>query len=319
MNKNTFFSFSRLFYGITIILFLLPIFIKDPYFLHIIIMTMLNMILALSLNLLMITGQVSIAHAAFMGIGAYSSTLLVMRAGFSFWLALPLSGVFASLISVLIGSFTLKMKGIYFAMATFAFGEIIRMVFIGWVELFGGANGITNIPPPEPISIPGLGIIEFYSKSSYFYLVALVLLATIFIMVRLERSKIGRILKVIQERDLLAECIGLDIMKFKIFSFALSSFLAGVAGGLYAHLFRYIGPQSFTFWESVQFIVFVVVGGVGTVLGPICGAAFLTVLPEALRFTVEYQTLIYGVVLVLVLLFMPEGILGMMRRIIPKL
>lgn len=303
-------------YGLGILLCLtIPSITRDPYFVHIIILIMIYVSLALSLNLLMITGQVSIAHAAFMGIGAYTSALLVMRLNFPFWLALPLSGLVTAIISLFIGLLTLKMKGIFFALATFAFNEILRMIFIGWKDLFGGANGITDIPPPGPITVPGILTLNFDSKFDYFYLVACFMIITVFIIVRIFRSRIGLILRAIEEGDLLTECLGLSIMRFKIIAFVLSSFIAGVAGCLYAHYLHYICPQDFSFWVSVDVIIFTVVGGVGSILGPMITCVILTIIPEFLRFTVEYQTLIFGFVLILALLLMPQGIGGLIKHI----
>jgi len=315
-NKRKKTAFMYIAYGLSACLFLgIPHIIKDPYFMHIIIISIINVCLALSLNLIMITGHVSLAHGAFLGIGAYTSTLLVTRLGISFWCALPLAALMAGLVSFFLGLVTLKLTGIYFALATFAFNEILRMIFIGWGNLFGGASGITDIPPPGPISIPGLVTIQFNTKFTYFYIAALFLMLTFFIITRLHRSRTGLIFKAIEEGELLTECLGTNTMKFKIFAFVISSFIAGLAGSIYAHYLHYICPQDFSFWESVNVLVFTVVGGVGTILGPILGSTLLTIVPEFLRFTVEYQTLLYGLILILALLFMPRGIHGLLKTI----
>lgn len=282
----------------------------QPYFFHILIVTMFNIILALALNLIMRTGQVPLCMAAFMGIGAYTSTLLVMRVHLPFWLSLPTAGVIGGLSGVLIGWPTLRIKGIHFAMATFAFGEIIRLIFIGWVSLFGGANGISGIPAPEPIQIPYLFMMEFESKISYYYLVLIFLLLSVVIFYRLTYSRIGRACKAIEESELLSECMGINSMHFKIFAFTLASAVAGMVGALYAHYIHFIGPQQFGFWNSVEYIIFVIIGGVGTFAGPIIGATFLTFLPEFLRIAELWEVVIYGLALVLTILFMPQGIKG---------
>lgn len=292
---------------------LFPVVVRDPYLLQIGVMILLNVILASSLNLVMMTGQIPISHAAFMGLGAYASALVVTRAGISFWVALPLAGIIAAGIGALLGLATLKARGIYFAMATFAFGEVVRMVFIGWVSVFGGANGITNVPAPAPIALPWGGGMDFTSKRGFYWLTLAVTLAVVWCSGRLVRSRVGSLLRSLHDSESLAESVGVRSMRLKCAVFALACGASGLAGSLYAHHFRYISPQSFTFVESVQVIVFVVVGGGGTVAGPILGAAFLTVLPELLRSAVEYQRLIFAVVLIGTLLFCPRGIVGLLE------
>ena len=308
---------KKFFYLMGLFLFLLciPLITKDPYHLHILITTMFHIILALGLNFVMNTAQIPLCQAAFMGIGAYASTLLVMRLHFSFWLSLPMAGILATLLGVIVGLPTLRIKGIYFAMATFAFGEIIRLLFVGWTGLFGGANGITAIPPPNPIPLPFLGQIEFENKVSYYYFTLVVLTLCLIVIYRITHSRVGRACTAIREADLLAQCTGIDIMGFKVFAFALNSFFAGIVGAMYAHYFHFIGPQDFTFWQSVEYLVFIVMGGSGTLGGPIIGSIFLTFLPEFLRMAVEFQVVLYGLALILVLLFMPQGIMGLIVKV----
>ncbi len=304
--------------GVILLALAVPLFVQDPYRLHIAIVTMMHIILALGLCFVMNTAQVPLCQAAFVGIGAYFSTLLVMKLSLSFWLALPIAGVLAGLIGIIIGVITLRIKGIYFAMATFAFGEIVRLIFIGWVSLFGGANGISSIPPPNPIEIPHLFKLEFQAKMPNYYLTLVVLLVCLLVIYRLNHSRIGRGITAIRESDRLAECMGIDTMRYKVLAFALNSFFAGVVGSFYAHYVHFIGPQDFTFSQSVEYIVFVITGGTGTIGGPVIGSIFLTILPEFLRVAVEYQVVIYGLALMLVILFMPKGIMGLWSRIMAR-
>lgn len=229
--------------GLSLFLLCIPFITRDPYHLHILIITMFNIILALGLNFVMNTAQVPLCQAAFMGIGAYTSTLLVMRLHFSFWLSLPMAGIFGGILGIIVGLPTLRIKGIYFAMATFAFGEIIRLLFIGWTGLFGGANGISAIPSPHPIPLPFLGQIVFESKIPYYYLTLVVLALLLVIIFRMTHSRIGRACTAIRESDLLAQCTGIDIMGYKLFAFTVNSFFAGIVGAMYAHYFHFIGPQ----------------------------------------------------------------------------
>jgi len=297
--------------GACLLFFVIPtVFRGQQYFFHILIITMFHIILALALNFIMRTGQVPLCLAAFMGIGAYTSTLLVMRLNLSFWISLPTAGAIAGCVGILIGWPTLRIKGIHFAMATFAFGEIMKLIFIGWVDLFGGANGISGIPAPTAIHIPSLFKIEFETKFSYYYLVLIFLLLTVVIFYRLTYSRIGRACLAIEESDVLSECIGIDTMRYKIFAFTAAAIFAGMIGAFHAHYIHFIGPQQFGFWNSVEYIVFVIIGGVGTFVGPIIGAAFLTVLPEFLRVAELWEVAFYGLALMFTILFMPKGLKG---------
>ena len=300
--------------------FVIPVtFRGQQYFFHILIITMFHIIMALALNLIMRTGQVPLCLAAFMGIGAYTSTLLVMKLNLSFWISLPVAGVTAGIVGILIGWPTLRIKGIHFAMATFGFGEVMRLIFIGWVSLFGGANGISGIPAPNPMPIPFIFRIEFETKFSYYFLVLVFLLLTVVIFYRLTYSRIGRACLAIEESDVLSECIGIDSMRFKLFAFTVAALFAGLVGAFHAHYIHFIGPQQFGFWNSVEYIVFVIIGGVGTFVGPIIGAIFLTVLPEFLRVAELWEVAIYGMALMFTILFMPQGLKGFADTLVSRL
>ena len=290
----------------------------QPYIFHILIITMFHIVLALSLGLVMRTGQVALCLAAFVGIGAYTSTILVMKLHLSFWVSMPLAGLSAGIIGFLIGLPTLKIKGIYFALATFAFGEILRLIFIGWVDLFGGANGVSGIPAPDPIKIPYLFTLKFESKFSYYYLVLILLLFALVVFYRLMYSPFGRACKAIEESEALSECTGINSMKYKIMAFTVATIFAGLVGALHAHYSHFVGPQAFGFWSSVRYIVFVIIGGVGTYVGPIIGAVFLTFLPEFLRVAEAWEVIIYGLVLMFTILFFPNGIKGLLDNLISR-
>jgi len=261
------------------------------------------------LNLIMTTGQLSIGHAAFMGIGAYTCVTLVMKYQWSFWLGWVAAGSLSGIMAWILGRITLRIKGVFFAILTFAFGEIVRMIFVN-VKYLGGVSGIMGIPPPTPINIPGLFRVSFENKTYFYYLVLVFSLICMTIYFRLTKSQIGKVLKSISEADLLAQCCGINIMKYKLFAFVLASVWAGMIGGLYAPYFTYISPHSFTFIESIDFIIINVVGGVGTLSGPIFGALFLIGMPEIFRFAKEYELIIYAISLILVLFFVPRGIAG---------
>jgi branched-chain amino acid transport system permease protein len=297
-----------------VFLFLIPVIWPDEFYLNVIISTYLSTILAVSLNLIIRTGKLSIAHAAFMGIGAYTSAMTVMRLGFPYPLALVTSGLIAGAIALLVGRLLLPLRGVYFVLVTFAFGEVVRLFFVNMIEPFGGPTGIINIPPPKITFLPGYTI-TFLSKASYYYLVLIVLLITVLMIRRIFQSNIGKAMDCTREAEQLAECTGINTFQCKMIAFGLGSFFAGLAGSLFAHYYRYISPESFTFWESVHLIVINVVGGMSGIAGPILGSIFLVPLPEFLRGFVEYQRVLYGLILLLVLLFMPIGLLGMLNKV----
>jgi len=295
-----------------VLLFTYPSLVNyDSFFLHTMIYFLFFMILGAGLNLLMTTGQLSIGHAAFMGIGAYTCVILVTRHGWSFWLAWAACGVLSGVMAFLLGRLTLRIKGVFFAILTFAFGEIIRMIFVN-VKYFGGVNGISGIPVPNSINL-GFLQFSFASKAEFYYLVLVFSLICMIMYFRLVGSQVGIVLKSINGTDLLAQCCGIDIMKYKVFAFVLGAVWAGMVGGLYAPYFTYISPHSFTFVESVDFIIISVVGGVGALSGPLFGSLFLIAVPEVFRFAKEYELIIYALSLIAVLFFLPRGIGGVME------
>jgi branched-chain amino acid transport system permease protein len=303
---------------LAILLFFLPVFSSDEFYLNIVISIYLQIILAVSLNLIIKTGKLSFAHAAFMGIGGYTSAMLVMRLKLPFILCLPLSGVMAAAVAYVVGRVLLKLEGVYFVLVTFAFGEVVRLFFVNLVVPFGGPTGITNIPAPVITFFPGYTM-TFLSKASYYYLVFIVMLITLLIIRRIFRSAIGKMMDCTRETEHLAEFTAIDTFQCKMFAFVVGSFFAGLAGSLYAHYYRYISPESFTFWETVNLVIINVVGGMGGILGPILGAIFLVPLPEFLRGFVEYQRVLYGLILILTLCFMPAGMLGPLGKIANRL
>jgi branched-chain amino acid transport system permease protein len=258
----------------------------------------------------MSTGQLTLGHAAYMAVGAYASTLLTMKIGLSFWLAFPLAGLISSLVALLIGYPTLRIKGVYFAIITFAFAEIVRLLIVHWPSLLGGYGGIPNVPPPSPIFN-----ISFKSRIPFYYLILVLCLVTYVVMVRIDRSRIGKIFASIHESDTLAESIGINIMKYKITAFCIGCFFAGMSGSFYAHYFNFTSPEFFTIWQSVYCLVFVIVGGAGSVWGPLLGSFFMTLVPELLRVARELEPVIYAVILIAVMFVLPGGLVTLPARL----
>ncbi len=295
---------------VLIVLLTLPVATRDPYFLNLFITVGIWTTSVWGVRLIMSTGQLTLGHAAYMAVGAYASTLLTMKAGLSFWLAFPLAGMISSLIALLIGYPILRIKGVYFSIITFAFAEIIRLIIVHWPGVLGGYGGIPNIPPPQPIFS-----IRFTSRVPFYYLILAISLATYLFMVRIEKSRLGRIFSSIHESDTLAESIGINIMKYKMIAFCLGCFFAGLSGSFYAHYFNFTSPEFFTIWQSIYCLIFVIVGGVGSVFGPFLGSLFMTLVPEFLRGAKEYEPVVYAIILILIMFLLPGGLVTLPDRL----
>ena len=239
------------------------------YVIYLLNMTLIASVAAIGLNILTgWTGLISIGHAAFLAIGAYSSALLTKNLSMPFLLALPLSGIIAAAIGFAVGLPALRIKGIYLAIATLAFAVIVDHVILHWDSLTNGAEGLT-------VSKPVIFGFAFSTEIRFYYLATLVVIGLTFVAVNLRRSRIGRGLIAVRESDLAAEVMGINLAKYKTLSFAICAFYAGIAGSLYAHHISYIGTEDFTFFLSIEYLVIILVGGIGSIFGSILGAAFV--------------------------------------------
>lgn len=283
------------------------------FYLHILILLGIFTILSSGLNLLMgFTGQASMGHAAFFGIGAYVSALLVMVLNFPYWAALPLAGIAGAVSGLLIGYPSLRLRGISFAIVTFGFGELVKLIFINWNNVTNGQDGLIDIPSPVFWGI------NFADKLPSTYLVMFFTLLALFLVDRIVNSRVGNAFISIREDEDLAASMGVNVMQYKILSFTISTFLAGIAGSLYAHYMRFISPADFTVHISMMLIAIIVIGGKGTLLGPIVGSLVYLVLPEVLRPVKDYYYLVFGVILIGVMLFAPVGIVGGLQALLSK-
>lgn len=294
--------------------FLLPLGMKDPYLLHIFITIYIWSILTLGIRLVLLVGPLNLAQASFMGMGAYTSGLLAMKLGWSFWLCMPAAGVVAAVLALCIGYPTLRIKGAYFVMVTFGVTEVFRHIWMMWSSLFGGPQGLLGIPRPDPIHLVGLTI-AFTTKVPFYYLALIFFLITVFVMHRIDLSRMGLTLRAIPQADLLAECVGVNIMGYKVAAFAIGSFFAGIAGSFWAHYFTYCSPWDFTFMASFYMLMYAVMGGLGSVLGPIVGCFVMLGLDEILRPFKQYMPIILGFILIGVLLYVPGGFISIPERI----
>lgn len=278
----------------------------NPYALRTSIIALIYIVLALSLNFVVgFAGQLSMGHAAFYAVGAYTTAILTVDLKFPFWIALFFSGVVSAIFGFLIGIPTLRLKGDYLAIVTIGFSEIIRLVLINWVSLTKGPAGIPGIPSPTFFGI------SLSSSTAYYYILLLLVLATIFISNRLLDSRLGRGLIAINDDEIAAEAMGINPTFLKMLAFVLGAAIAGIAGGIFASFIHYVNPDNFTYAESVVMLTMVVLGGVGSVPGIVVGATTLAVLPEALRGISTYRYAIYGILLVMMMIVRPQGIISM--------
>lgn len=281
-----------------------PFFLANPFLTHIGVLFWMFTLLALSMNLMLRMGQLSLAHGALMGLGAYGSALLMMRFNVPFVLAFPASGLIGALFALITGPIMLKIKGVYFVLLTFAFGEIVILIFIEWVDLFGGNNGLFGVPRA---SFFGYTLTDCWA----YYLFSLVLAALSYLGVRaLYKSEMGAVIDALDTNEALARSLGVNALRYRLVVFTISGFLAGLAGGFYASYYTFVTPDGFTFWAAVDAIIMNVLGGIALPIGAMLGALLIVPLPEILRDAKEYQNLAYGIILIIFLLFLPNGFIG---------
>jgi branched-chain amino acid transport system permease protein len=250
-----------------------------------------NALLALSIYLTLSCGMLVIANAAFMGLGAYSAALLTMNYDAPFPLALAAGMAVPAVMAFVIGKPTLRLSGVYLAMATLAFGEVVRIALLNAESITGGALGLNGIP-----------------QSTQWWHVALALALTLALLWRLRRSKVGRAFEAIKEDETAAGLMGIDVGAHKMLAFVLGAALAGLAGALNAHLTFFIGPSEYGFDRGVEILTMAILGGIGNLTGPVLGALILTLLPELLRSFKDFRLVVNGFILVLIVLFLPKGI-----------
>lgn len=273
----------------------------NPYYVQVITLMGIMMIAALGLHLITgVTGQLSFGHAAFLGIGAYAAALSTLHLGLSFPLSVLIGGVTAAVAGVVVGFPSMRLTGDYLGIATLGFGEIARVVIMN-LEITGGARGLSGIP-----------------RETNLLLVFICVAVTILVIYRLENSRFGRALVAIREDETAAECNGINTLWYKVSAFAIGSFIAGTAGGLYAHFLQYLNPGGFGFMKSFELLCFVVLGGLGSIAGAVIGTGILTLLPEMLRFSSEYRMMMYGLLMVTMMIVRPRGLLGGVQ-VIPML
>lgn len=277
---------------VAIVGIVLPLATKNGYFTHVLVMSIMFAILASSLNITLgLIGLSNLAQATFFGVGAFVAAILNSRFQVPFYITLVAGGLVTAVFGLILGAPTLRLKGVFLALATSAFGNAMRILEINWVSLTNGPMGITGIGPAV------VGGWKF-SDTAYIYYGLALLLLCMYITKRIRKSKIGRAFLAIKSDRTLARSMGVRIASYKVGAYVLSACLAGMAGTIYAHYAAFISPDSFTMADSTKVLCMVVLGGAGSLLGPVVGAVVLTIVPEILRFTQLYQVIFFGVLMV---------------------
>ena len=301
-------------------------FVANEYWLYLACLVAINIASTTGLNILTgYTGLVSLGQAAFMGLGGYTVAILQIRFGTPFMFNLLTGGVVAMLAGVLVGLPSLRVKGLYLAIATIAAGVIAHFIFSHFTVLTGGNSGL-SVPAARFFGI------ELDNSFKLYWVIVPTAILMLLGAANLFRTRIGRAFIAIRDRDISAEVLGISLLRYKLLSFAISSFYAGVAGGLFAYFFRVVTPESFPLLMSIFFLAAVIVGGMGTILGSILGALFMTLVPELLKLVVGWlpleffggnaalilspvRTVVFGLMIVLFLIFEPHGLAEIWRRI----
>jgi branched-chain amino acid transport system permease protein len=283
-----------------------PLFAQNNYLISVATQTFIMAIAALGLNLITgYTGQFNLAHGAFMAVGAYTVGILTVDHHVPFWIAFGLAGCVTALLGYFVGLLSLRLKGHYFSIFTLCVSYIMFLLIEKWESLTHGPVGIMGIPAPT-----GIGPLQFGTPLSQYYLVLAFLALGIWIMARIVRSLLGRSFMAVRNSDLLAEALGVDLMRTKTLSFVLSVVYAGFAGALYAGQVRFLGPDLASETVTFDLVMFVLVGGVGTLLGPLVGTVLVTYLTQSLQFLQDYRMVVFGPVLIALIIFLPDGLVG---------
>lgn len=284
------------------VLLFLPEIITNSYLVHLAIMSLIWIMFSSSYNILLNAGQLSLSHNGFFALGAYTSAVLSMRLGLPFLASMLMGGVLSVAAGFLIGRITLKMRGSHFVLVTFAFAEIIRLSANNWVSVTNGPMGLRGVPVP---SIFGY---EFYDLPTLYYLALVLTLITLYVSWRMLNGRFGRAFIALRTSEDLAEAVGINYSHYIFIALAVSCFFTGIAGSFYAHYVTLVSPDLSKFIYMINLLIMVIVGGRYTLGGPVLGAILFVVFSEALRFFEMYRMLLFGVLIIVVVTFMPAGI-----------
>jgi len=299
-------------------------FVVGEYLLYMANLVGVTIVAAVGLNILTgFAGQISLGHAAFVGIGAYTAAILTTRLGLPFLVCLPLSGLCAAFCGIIVGGPSMRMKGLYLCVATLGAQVIFEFIFVHWESMTGGIRGI-NLPPPTIFGLTLDNEFKFYFVTLAVVIVCVTAARNLF------RTRVGRAFIAIRDRDISAELMGINLFWYKMYAFGISSFMAGVAGCLWVNFLKTVTPEHFPLMESIRYLAMIIVGGLGSVLGAIFGAIFMTLVPEVLKnllgmlveifpramsFLFPLQQVVFGLLIVVFLVFEPHGMAEMWRRV----
>lgn len=288
----------------------IPLFVHSDYILTLCILSGIYAIAVMGLGILLgFTGQMSLAQAAFFGIGAYTSGWLSTHLGWPVWPSMACAVVLSALIALAVGFPCLRLSGHYLALATIGFGIITQLVLINWKDVTNGSDGMTGIPAPS------IGPWTFDRYGSYYYVVLVFVLASAYVAWRIKTTRVGRALEAIRENEIAARATGIDATRYKITAFVVAGAYAGLAGSLLAHSIKFISPDSYSFDQSVVFLVMLILGGSSSIGGAILGAVLLTFLPEVLRPLKASYIMVYGAAVIVMIVFMPRGLMGLFQTL----
>lgn len=295
----------------TLAVLIIPFFLRGSYYLNVLVFIGINTLLAVALNLLLgYAGQISLGHAAFFGLGAYISGVLTTRFGLDPWLVLVIAAAASGSLAFIIGFPILKLKGHYLAMATLGLGIIMYIIFNETVAVTGGPSGLSGIPNMH------LGSLIFDNDMNNYYLIWIITLIVMLLSINLSQSRIGRALRAIHNSEVAARVMGVNARILKVQIFTVSALISAVAGSLYAHTMTFISPASFGFNFSVELVTMVIIGGLGSIYGSFLGAAILTVLPEFLRVLQDFDIIVYGLLLIIMTMYLPGGLINGLQKIV---
>jgi branched-chain amino acid transport system permease protein len=297
----------------------LPLIFNDTYWRTNLTICAINVLLALGLDFILgYTGQLNLGHSAFYGLGAYVSTLLIVKLGVPFWAAFVAGVVFSGIAGMFLSLFAVRLRGHYLAIASLGFAVIVHQILLNWISLTQGPLGIYGIAPPPALAIPGLPVIDFRNLAAFFYLVSGFTLLIYLLLDQLVRSPIGETLTAIREDEVSAASLGINGAAWKVFAFGVGAAVGGAAGCFYASFVGTLVPDAFFVTEAFNILAMVIVGGMGTLIGPVFGAILLTLLPEVLRGIGDLRLIVYGAALTFVVLFMPGGLVQAGRMVREK-
>ncbi len=300
--------------GAVLLVIALPFLLGEGYNLHLLILGTIFAIVAVGLDVTVgYAGLLSLGHAAFFGLGAYTSALLFLHYRVPMWGGMIGGAVVAGFAAFLLGFLILNVRGHRFVISTVAFAEIMRLVAYNWTDLTHGQRGLPGILAPV-VHLPWGGTVDFGSKTAFFFAAVVIAAICIGIMWRIVHSPLGDAFVALRENEHLAELVGIDARRHAILAFTIGGFFAGIGGSLYAHYVSFVGPDVFYFSYTTIFLVMVVTGGMGSIVGPVIGALVFTLLPEYLRITEGYRLIFFGTILVLVMLFLPNGMYEIWTR-----